>query len=470
MTAFLEAMERGDHTAAAEYLDLRFLPWTFTDYEGPELAEMLDFVIERRLWLDAGALSDEPEGELADGLARSRDVLGEIELEGAKNTLYLQRVLSEEGLPVWKVSSVTVAQIADLYRELEYPEAVQWFQARVPEGSFLGLEYFKWAILLGAMALSFPLAYLLGLMLTLMLTRRHSPLRASVRRFFTRSVAFLLILLVGRYVLLELGLGVRAQRITRAHTVIIIAVTWVLLSFVTLVREVVAVRMERQGREAATALLRPFGSMIKFVFIISALILWLDNVGYDVTTLMAGLGIGGLAIALALQKPMEDFFGAITLFTQQPVRLHDFCQFGAVTGTVEEIGLRSSRIRTLDNTVVTVPNARVANEYIENYTKRNSIRYRTEVRPAYGATAAQLRDVLTKIREAVEGHEMSIDEQSRVRLVELDKIGFVIEAIAYINTTNYAEFLGVAEELNLRITEIVQEGGLRFASAQALVE
>ena len=464
MNALLDAIEKREYDVASRYLDLRFMPAQYREVEGLELAKMLDFVISRRLRVDLGGLSDEPEGDRTDGLPRTREALGVMHDGDESMTLYLQRVPSGDGLPVWKVSSVTVAGIAELYEKLDYPPVVKWFESTIPDGRLLGLEYFKWVIILLVMGISYPFVYLIGVALSRMMSRKGSPLRPRLRAFMVRPVAVFVIFLIGRSVLLDLGMGVTTQRIAKSNTLILIVSTWVVISGISLIRDVLTARLKKQERLAAMALLRPLANSIKFIVALSGLMIWLDNIGYDITTLLAGLGIGGLAIALALQKPLEDMFGAVTLFTQQPVHVHDFCRFGAILGTVEEIGLRSSRIRTLDNTVVTAPNARIANEYIENISARGSIRYRAEVRLQYDTSAEQLRKILGEMRALLEGESRLIEQKTRARLKRLGKHGFVIEALGYVETTVYAEYLEVAEGLNLGIAEIVSGVGAKFAT------
>ena len=464
MQGFLAAIEEDDYELAARRLDMRFMPFIYRRFDGPELARMLDFVISRRLTIDLGGLSDEPEGDLADGLPRTREELGVIHMDGEDITLYLQRAPSKEGVLVWKVSSVTMARIADLYDDLEYPPLVQWFQKHIPEGNLLGLEYFKWVLILLAMIIAYPIAYILGLLLTRILSKKGAPLHPRLRTFLTRPIAALLVFLVGRWVLLDLGMGVEAQRVAGSHTLILLVSTWVAISGISLFRDALTVRLQKRDRLATTVLLRPLANSIKVIVALSALLIWLDNVGYNITTLLAGLGVGGLAIALALQKPLEDLFGAVTLFTQQPVKVHDFCKFGTTLGTVEEIGLRSSRIRTLENTVITVPNARIANEYIENISQRKMIRYKTEIRLAYNTSAPQLRSILEATRAMLESESRLVEGKKRARLKRLGRHGFIIEVLAYADTSVWAEYLEVAEALNLGITEIVAEAGANFAA------
>ena len=199
--------------------------------------------------------------------------------------------------------------------------------------------------------------------------------------------------------------------------------------------------------------------MLGIIFVIT----WLDNAGYNIGALLAGLGIGGVAVALVLQKPLEDVFAAFTLFTQQPIRIGDFGRFGELTGTVEEISLRTTRIRTLENTVVAVPNAKFAAEPIENISARRRILYRPIVRLEFGTTQEQVETILQEVRELLAGHPKVLEEGRRVRLLRFGEIGIEIEGFAYIDTTVYVEYLDIAETLNLAIMNIVESTDARFA-------
>jgi MscS family membrane protein len=186
---------------------------------------------------------------------------------------------------------------------------------------------------------------------------------------------------------------------------------------------------------------------------------YLDQLGINITTVLAGLGVGGIAVALALQKPMEDVFGAITLYSQQPVRVGDFCRIGNQTGTIEEIGLRTTRLRTLANTVIAIPNSQLANEPIDNISSRKKIWYRPILRLRYDTTPEQLQQVLDGIRELLSSHSRVLQDNHRVRFKEIADDALLIEVYAYLGTTNWAEYLEFAEELNIRILEIVARAG-----------
>jgi MscS family membrane protein len=222
-------------------------------------------------------------------------------------------------------------------------------------------------------------------------------------------------------------------------------------------------RMERQGKSSVGLLLRPLGTAMKTILVIMATLVWLDNLGFKVTTLLAGLGIGGLAVALALQRPIENLISAITLYASQPVAVGDFCRFGDKIGTVEEIGMRATKVRTLDHTLVNVPNVEFAHLQLENFSKRKKIWYHPQIRLRYGTTPDQVRYILVEIRKLLYSHPKVLSDPARIRFEGLGPSSLNLEIFAYVNVTDYGEFLDVAEDLNLRIMEIVANAGAAFA-------
>jgi MscS family membrane protein len=156
---------------------------------------------------------------------------------------------------------------------------------------------------------------------------------------------------------------------------------------------------------------------------------------------------------------MEDVFGAFTLYTQQPIRVGDFCRVGTETGTIEEISLRTTRIRTLADTVIAVPNARLASEPIDNISARKKIRYRPILRLRYDTTPEQMQHILNGVRDLFGTHEQVLQDGHRVRFYEIADDALLVEANAYLNTTEWATYLELAEELNILILEIVAGAG-----------
>jgi MscS family membrane protein len=189
----------------------------------------------------------------------------------------------------------------------------------------------------------------------------------------------------------------------------------------------------------------------------------LQNIGLNVTGILAGLGIGGLAVALAAQKTVENLFGGVTLILDQPVRVGDFCRFGDRIGTVEEVGLRSTRIRTLDRTVVSVPNGHFASLELENFTVRDRIWLHTTIGVRYETTPDQLRHVLVEIRRMLYAHPQVDPRPARIRFVNFGAYSLDLEIFAYVLTADYDEFLAIQEDIYLRIMDIVEQSGTGFA-------
>lgn len=190
---------------------------------------------------------------------------------------------------------------------------------------------------------------------------------------------------------------------------------------------------------------------------------WLSSLGVPVLGVLAGLGIGGLAIALGAQRTIENFFGAFTIFADRPVRIGDVCRFGDKIGTVESIGLRSTRIRTPERSVLTVPNAEFARFQLDNLGRRDRLLFKATLNLRLETTTEQLERVLTRVREVLLGHEAIDEDPARVRLVAIGPHSLDLEIFAYVRTRDWNEFLAIREALLMRILHEVEEAGTALA-------
>jgi MscS family membrane protein len=245
--------------------------------------------------------------------------------------------------------------------------------------------------------------------------------------------------------------------------VFIVAVTWAVLRLVDVFSSLVEEQLRQRSQDSAVTLLAPGRKTLKIFTVAIAFIALLHSLGFNVTALLAGLGVGGIAVALAAQKTVENLFGGVTLYADRPVRVGDFCRFGDHIGTVEEIGMRSTRVRTLDRTLVTVPNAQFATMELENFAARDRIWFHPRLGLRYETTPDQLRYVLVEIRRMLYSHPKVDPDPARIRFVNFGAYSLDLDIFAYVKTRDYGEFLEVAEDLNLRIMEIVAEAGSSFA-------
>ena len=188
--------------------------------------------------------------------------------------------------------------------------------------------------------------------------------------------------------------------------------------------------------------------------------------GGDVTAILAGVGLGGIVIALAAQKTLENLFGGVALISDEPIRVGDFCRFEGKLGHVEDIGLRSARVRTLDRTILSIPNGQLSTMTLENFTLRDKFLFNHKIDLRYEATPEQLRSILSQIRTILRSHPKVDQEGNRVRLIAFGASAFTLEVFAYLFVPDQPIFLETQEELLLTILDIVVAagGGLAFPS------
>ncbi len=466
---FLKSIDENEPTRAAEYLDLRNLPSRITEYTPEQLAAGLSIVLERGVWFDLEQLSQSEEGHSGDGLPSYRDLLVELPTPEKTIRVLLQRVPDGKGGRVWKFSNATLAELDVLYESYRYNAFVEWLAQKLPDVSFLTIELFKWVATLLAVLVAAPFVLLFGWLAARALVAEDRPLHANVRRFLMGPVSSVVLILIADRVLHNLGIGLTAQKITSSYTLITAVTIWLLWQAVNLFREGYGQRLASLGRGSSIALLRPLANAMKLIFLLLGVLVWLDNLGFQITAVLTGLGIGGVAVALVLQKPLEDVFGAITLYTQQPIKIGDFGRFGMVTGTVEEISLRTTRIRTLANTLVSIPNMRMAGEPIENLSAREKFLYSPVLRLQGDASGSDLSALLEQIREALQSHEKVRPESQRVRFTAITLAGFDVSVFAYIDAQDWADYLAVAEALNLTVLELISASPLSLSSQGAVL-
>jgi len=188
-----------------------------------------------------------------------------------------------------------------------------------------------------------------------------------------------------------------------------------------------------------------------------------ERIGLPLYGILAGLGVGGLAIALAAQPTIENLIGSLSLFADKSIRVGDFCKCGDTLGTVDAIGIRSTRIRGPDRTVTTIPNAALSKMPLVNFSSRDQMLLQLVIRVRCETSAEQLRFLLAKLREMLLAHPRILAESARVRLTGFGASSRDIEMFAYARTRDWAEFLGIQEDVFLRIIDIVEQSGSDFA-------
>ncbi len=218
------------------------------------------------------------------------------------------------------------------------------------------------------------------------------------------------------------------------------------------------------ARSGPSRSLIPLGSRVAKVGVFAiAAVAVLSYLGYPVASLVAGLGIGGLALALAAQKTIENLFGAFSIGVDQPFRVGDTVRIEDFMAIVERIGLRSTRFRTMDRTIVTIPNGKLADSRIESYTARDRMRLATIIGLVYGTTEAQLREVLDGLQRVLREHPKLWPEGFTVVLRGLGPSALEIEVTAWFQTEDFGEFQKIRQEVLLQFLRVVERAGTSLA-------
>jgi len=460
---FLAATGGRNYVLAAEYLDLNKLAREEAAIQGPKLARQLRIVLDRALWIDPDLLSDEPQGDQDDHLHPAYDRVGAISAGDRVFDIFLQRVTQNDGAPIWKFAGVTVAEIPELYREFGYG----WIEEMLPnwllDVSLLGIHLWLW-IMLGSLGLLlFPAAMLITWVMAIIVRRFHGDIGRELERLFTGPVRLLIWAILMYWCTDMVGPSIALHVLREARIVLFIALAWLLARTVDLVAARGRAKPDGQGFGVGLLHFKPVIRVLKMLMLIIVSFLWLEYMGFSVATLeLAGLTISGLAIALASQKTLENFLGAFTLMATQPVQVGDLCRFGTTVGTIEEIGLRATRIRTLERTVLKIANSEFLGMQVHNLSKRDRFWYHPTLRLRYETTPDQIRYLMVEIRRMLYGHPKVLTDRLQVRFKGFAEHSLNLEIFAYVEATGYVEFYDIASDLNLRVMELVAAAGTGF--------
>ena len=241
-----------------------------------------------------------------------------------------------------------------------------------------------------------------------------------------------------------------------------IAVAW--LVAVTLVRLTERViDMARIDLPLNRQMLRATTRVLTILFT-AGLFLWTGHtLGVPITTLLAGLGVGGIALALAAQSTVENLIGGINLYVDQPVRVGDLCRIGETIGVLEDVGLRSAKVRTLERSIVTIPNAQFAQLHLENLSRRDRILMRSTISLRYETTSQQLQAVLEGLRRLLAESPRIAEDKARVRFLGFGQYFLEVEVYAYALATAVPDFLEIRENFLMEAMRVVEESGTRLA-------
>lgn len=437
---FIAALGENDYLLASNYLNL-------SKSDNPTT-----IVRQFKQALDAGGrfqadlqINNTPEGNLTDQLPPSQENVGVIKVSDASIPLLLERVVSKEGEQYWQFSTDTLSSIPEAIENYE-PTLVSRYTIDSLEGKKLfGYQLADLVVALMMTISSFLFTYiavwLLYHLLEITYPRvRDVPLPLPDKVILPLAVVIMALILSEVMVYAGVSVTLREPVNRFAEIASWVAITWLLLRIIdALFTRAVNLSYKKNYTERVS-ILGLLRKVVKALLLIFAVIVTFGNLGFDLTTGIAALGVGGLALALGAQKTIENLVGSVVVVADSPVRIGDYCKFGTYEGTVIDIGIRSSRVRTLTRTIVTVPNGDFSSMQIENFTSRDMFRFLHQLYIKRTADIDVVFKMVKHLDTFLDEHELTNQEWNQVNILELRQDCYIIQLQAYINATGIIEF------------------------------
>jgi MscS family membrane protein len=455
---FLEACHARDYSKATRYLDLRRMTPAQRAHDGPDLARQLEDLLDDTPF-DLTMLSRDPDGDQSDNLSDTLERLDTLQVDKQTVELQLERVELKPGYHVWLVSAGSVALIPTAHQlVVETP-----FEKKLPQPlvtfEILDTPVWRWIALVAiAPALWIVAAFLSRALTAVMRPVVNAPAFGGPLRVFLAAAGFRAAMQFAppatlSRVFLERALG----------AAFVLAAAWAGAVVVDLVGEHWGTKLDPRVQAMTYSVLPLARQILKMSLFLVAILSILSVWGYNTSTILAGIGVGGLAVALAAQKTIENLFGGLSVIGDRPVLVGDVCRFGDQTGTVMHIGLRSTRIRTQDRTIISVPNGQFSTMALENISGRDKIWFHPTLNLRRDTTSDQLSRVLSSFLEILTGHPKLETGKMPVRFIGVGPYSLDIEVVAYVITSNHDEFLSLQQELLIKLLRAVEQAGTALA-------
>ena len=462
---YLDAVAADDLERAARYLDIGPLSQRRAERLVRDLRTVLDRSGEL---LPTPEIANVAEGRPGDGLDPDLDRIGRLGAERVRTDLLMRRV-EREGVEVWLVAAETLDRLPALVAASRASPVERWTPRVLSGLSLGGIAAGDWIALVGVAVLALLAGQLVAAALVWIVVFAWTRTGRERRGRWLRSarVPFGLLIAVAGFKAdtAALGVSVVAREFTGrwADIVAVVALVWLVSTVIDHASSGFLRRVRGRTQQSALSVVKLVRRVARTVLVLLGLVVVLDILGVDVTTGLAALGIGGLALALGAQRTIENLVGSVTLVADQPIRIGDFCRFGATLGTVEDIGMRSTRIRTLEHTLITIPNGAFSSMEIENYAKRERFLFKHVIGMRYETTPDEIERVRKAADAVLRDDPHTIDDTVRVRFVGLGVDSLSMELFAYAHASDWSAFLEVQERLLLAVMRAFERENIDFA-------
>jgi len=472
LLGFLQAAQSAHPDSAAQYFQNSRARRPADDQR---IVHELKSLMDRAYVGNINRITDLPEGSPQEGLPSDQERVGKVEVNDDSVDLILTRVTDPVYGPIWVFSNETIAGLQELYGQVEAQQVESKLPQILVRNVFMGLPLWQWIAMLLLIPLAMGVAWLLIQIFhagrALLGSIRHRKLDYKFKAAASGPMLLILATLLHATGMRFIGLPLLARHYYGQVIVVLLLVgaTWLAVRIVEWLGERLRLGAISAGRAGVGSLMLLGQRMLKVVLIFAGAIFMLDAVGFNLTTVLAGVGIGGIAIAFAAQKTLENLFGGVSVLGDEAIRVGDVCRFGTIVGTIEDIGLRSTRVRTTERVELSIPNGALATMNIENLSRRDKFLFNNTIGLRGDSTPDQLLFCLAEIRKLLYAHPKVEADSARIRLVAFGASSFDMEIFCYIKTTDAATFIAIREDLLLGIMAIVQSSGTRLANPSQTV-
>jgi MscS family membrane protein len=466
---YMKAVEEGNYMKASQYLELNKRSWR-RQKERIRIVTVFQKLLDQRGDLQAyGFISNKETGRTdEEKLAEGTDMVGTITASGETVDLIVKNTAGTDEPALWQFSAETIEDVlsinpeSDLIIDKVLPEVLKERKlGGVPVGHWLAVV----VLIMVAYLLAWSVVSLVSLIIRVVWKQARDEKTALVIKAF--ELPFRLYLTVWVFVAMsqEVGISilVRQRFSVITVTVGIVSILMLLWRIADLVSIYTRDRMTKRKRVSAISIIMFLRRTAKIAIVVFGIIAVLGALGVDVTAGLAALGIGGIALALGAQKTMENFVGSVTLIADQPIRVGDWCKIGDISGTVESIGMRSTRLRTSARTIVTIPNGEFSSSRIENFAHRDRFLFNPVFYFRMETTPDQMRYLLVELRAMLYAHPKVLDTPPIVRFTGITSNSLKVDVTSYVEAPNWDVAQEIHEDLLLRMMDIVALSGTDFA-------
>jgi MscS family membrane protein len=468
---FIRAVDRDDYVSAARYMQLSREQQPHAELLARDIRELLNCCFDQPL----ATISDADNGALDDGLPLDQERIGPLKIAEHRADIILVHVSRPDG-SVWLISSTALEEVPSLHEFITESRVERLMPRVLQEHSFLGLSLAHWIVWLGSLLLPIPCFMILmwAFLFVIGFSVRNNEKRALLLELLERikwPVVLFLSIAVHILSLRPLGFPLQFRIISSRIGAIVLTLllTSALRRSVTFISDRARSRLLGVDRRNSASMLLLGERLLKVLLSIAAGFAILTLAGVDTKTALTGLGIGGIAVAFGAQKTIENLLGGILLISDKAIAVGDLCSISGRMGTIEDITLRSVRMRTIEQTLLLIPAGSLSQENIENFHSRTKMPMTVTIRLQYSATQTQISIIRDEIYKLVTQDVRVEASSARVNVIDFGQWAIELQVWAYVLTADIKKFSNVRHELLLQMAHIIDTAGCTFALPSQII-